>query len=92
MKITKILLTLLLVGAVFLSVPVPQARALERPEISAQSAILVEKETGTVLFEQNADARRDQASLTKLTTVLLAVEYYEQGKKISEFYMSKAVE
>ena len=80
MKITKILLTLLLVGAVFLSVPVPQARALERPEISAQSAILVEKETGTVLFEQNADARRDQASLTKLTTVLLAVEYYEQGK------------
>mgnify|MGYP001152193080 CR=1 FL=1 len=48
--------------------------------IAAPSAILVEKTTGAVLYEKNADERLYPASLTKVMTVLLAVEDIESGK------------
>ena len=37
-------------------------------EITAPSAMLVEAETGTVIFEKNADEQRPVASVTKLMT------------------------
>ena len=43
-------------------------------ELSAQSAILIEAESGTVLYEKNADERRFPASVTKVMTMLLAME------------------
>ena len=43
-------------------------------EISANSAILMEFETGRVLFEKNADERAPIASTTKVMTCLLALE------------------
>ncbi len=46
----------------------------------AVSAIVVEAESGEVLFEQNADRRIPPASLAKLMTVLLAVEAVEGGQ------------
>lgn len=42
--------------------------------ISAVSAILIEAETGTVLYEKNADERRAMASTTKIMTALLTIE------------------
>jgi D-alanyl-D-alanine carboxypeptidase (penicillin-binding protein 5/6) len=47
------------------------------PEISSPSAILLEKETGTVIVEKNADERREPASVTKIMTILLTVEALE---------------
>lgn len=41
---------------------------------SASSAILMEGETGRVLYEQDADTPRPVASITKLMTALVAVE------------------
>ncbi|MEG0764485.1 MAG: D-alanyl-D-alanine carboxypeptidase family protein [Pseudoflavonifractor sp.] len=43
------------------------------PGLSAASAILVDGETGRVLFAQNAEERRPIASITKLMTALVAV-------------------
>lgn len=43
-------------------------------EIGAQAAILLEFETGRVLYEKNADARLPIASATKIMTCLLAIE------------------
>ena len=44
------------------------------PEISAAAAILIDANTGQVLFEKEADAQREPASTTKIMTALLAIE------------------
>ena len=43
------------------------------------SAILMDAETGTVLYEQNADAALPPASVTKIMTLLLVMEEIEKG-------------
>lgn len=48
-------------------------------EIASPSAMLMEAETGAVIFEKNADERRQAASVTKLMTVLLCMEDLEAG-------------
>lgn len=48
-------------------------------EISAPSAILMEKETGTVIYEKEADKIMEPASVTKVMTILLIVEAVENG-------------
>ncbi len=42
--------------------------------LSAQSAILMEQETGRVIFEKDAHAHRKIASITKIMTAIIAVE------------------
>ena len=44
------------------------------PSISARSAILIEAESGIVVFEKNADEVRPMASTTKIMTALVALE------------------
>lgn len=44
------------------------------------SAILMDAGTGTVLFEQNADAALPPASVTKIMTLLLVMEAIEAGQ------------
>ena len=54
-------------------------------EVPAPSAILMEKETGTVLWEKNADERLRPASVTKVMTILLIVEAVDRGEmKLSD--------
>lgn len=43
------------------------------------SAILMEASTGTVLYEQNADAALPPASVTKIMTILLTMEAIDSG-------------
>lgn len=47
---------------------------------NAQSAILMELETGKVLFEKNPDEQREPASITKVMTMALVLEQIDQGK------------
>lgn len=49
-------------------------------KITAPSAILLEKETGTIIYEKNADEKLEPASVTKVMTILLTVEAIEAGK------------
>ncbi len=48
-------------------------------DIPAPSAILIEKETGQVIYEKNADERLRPASVTKVMTILLIVEAVDSG-------------
>ena len=65
---------LALMGAVLLlSV---SARAVE---VSAPSALLMEKETGTVLFAKNEHEKLEPASVTKIMTLLLTMEAIDSG-------------
>lgn len=52
------------------------------PEISAQTAIMVEANTGEVLYEKNADVKAFPASITKIMTALLAIENGNLDKKV----------
>lgn len=49
-------------------------------EVKAKGAILMEADTGQVLWEQNADARLYPASMTKIMTMILVLEAVEQGR------------
>ena len=44
------------------------------PSVLAESAILINAQTGGVIFEKNADTRRAPASLTKMMTCILCLE------------------
>lgn len=49
------------------------------PEIPAPSAVLMERDTGTVLFEKNPHEKLPPASVTKVMTLLLVMEALESG-------------
>ena len=49
-------------------------------ELSAETAILMEAETGRVLFEREADKALPPASVTKVMTLLLIFDALEDGK------------
>lgn len=49
-------------------------------ELSAETAILMEAETGKVLFEREADKALPPASVTKIMTLLLIFDALEDGK------------
>ncbi|MCH4287790.1 D-alanyl-D-alanine carboxypeptidase DacA [Enterobacter kobei] len=50
------------------------------PQIDAESYILIDYNSGKVLAEQNADARRDPASLTKMMTSYIIGQAMKAGK------------
>lgn len=47
---------------------------------NAASAVLIDADTGTVIFEKNKDAKLPPASITKIMTMLLIMESLDQGK------------
>lgn len=49
------------------------------PEVNARAALLMEKSTGQVLYEANAHAPLELASVTKVMTLLLIMEALEAG-------------
>ena len=56
------------------------AEAAAAISLTADCAILIERETGQVLYEKNADTSHAVASITKVMTLLLTVEALEAGK------------
>ena len=67
-----------LVAAVLLILPA--AAVSGGPAVEAGSAILMEKETGTVLYEANAHDKLEPASVTKVMTLLLVMEAIDDGR------------
>ena len=56
-----------------------ESQILQDMYIDGTAAILVDAQTGTVLYEQAARERRYPASITKVMTALLAVEAIDRG-------------
>lgn len=55
-------------------------KTVEDIPLSVPSAILMEKETGEIIYELNSHERLAPASVTKVMTMLLVVEAIENGK------------
>ena len=59
----------------------PSARAVPAgPELSCPSAILVERDTGEVLYEKDPRQKLEPASVTKIMTLLLVLEAVDSGR------------
>ncbi len=70
----------------FFLLPCVAAAEVSRPleegtpmSLTSPSVILAEPATGAVIFEKNADERREVASITKLMTALLVLEALDRG-------------
>ena len=57
-----------------------EAAAPSPLELSAPSAVLMEKETGTILYEKEAKRQMEPASVTKVMTLLLIMEALDSGR------------
>lgn len=64
----------ILAGFLLLFLLCPMCYGVKVPSLSASSAILIDAESGRVLYEKNAHEARLIASITKLMTALVAVE------------------
>ena len=71
---TMLMTISLLLSSVAAAAPLEETLPIE---ITSPSVILAETATGTVIFEKNADERREVASVTKLMTALLVLEALE---------------
>ena len=69
---------LLIVCMLLTLLPAPAMAA--GPEVSGKSALLMDMETGTVLYAQNEHARLAPASVTKVMTMLLIMEAIDDGR------------
>lgn len=78
-KKTRIITLMFLLCLVF-TVTAPAALALDDPIIPAPSAVLVDMDSGRVLYGKNMNERRAPASLTKVMTVLLTLEAIQNGE------------
>lgn len=59
----------------FVDPQLAELRVMPLPETSSKSLILVEGQTGSILFQKNADEPISPASLTKLVVMNLALEH-----------------
>ncbi|WP_062356152.1 D-alanyl-D-alanine carboxypeptidase family protein [Bacillus kwashiorkori] len=81
---------IILITTVFLSLAIlPKASFAEEQTMElaekARSAILIEQNTGTVLYEKNSEEQLPPASMTKIMTMLLVMEAVKEGKlKLTE--------
>lgn len=53
------------------------------PGVSAQSAVLMDQQSGRVLFAKNPHQKRRIASITKIMTAILAIESGKMNKKVT---------
>ena len=72
--------SLILALCLMFAMAAPAAAALDAPELDAQAVILVDLDSGLILYEKNMLQQRSPASLTKVMTLLLALEAVDLGQ------------
>lgn len=62
---------------------IPVARSTSRPNLTARAAIVIDQESGSILYSKNPDLQLYPASLTKLMTAMVALESYPLDRVIT---------
>ncbi len=78
-RLAYIVVTFVLMAFLFPSMGMAQEKKSELAEV-AKSAILIERDTGTVLYEKNSHEKLAPASMTKIMTMMLIMEALEKGQ------------
>lgn len=80
-RLSALALSLAMTSLLFSPLPAAAAQEDNMPlPLSSASALLMEKETGTVLLQQNAHQKLEPASVTKVMTLLLVMEAVDSGR------------
>ena len=82
-KAARILVLLMLFAVLFSTQSLAAPATADKKdsfETTAESAVLIAADSGDLLFAKDPDKKLPMASVTKLMTLLLAVENIEQGK------------
>ena len=66
--------------AVLMLLPCIGAAALSEDDIGSPSAVLIDTDSGKILFEKNSHEQRPCASVTKVMTLLLVMEALDDGR------------
>ncbi len=74
----KKIFIIILIGLIFLGV-VPKAYAEEDLLKNGKAGILIEANSGEILFEKNKDERVAVASMTKMVGLIIIMEHLENG-------------
>lgn len=82
MRIFKLFL-LLLIGTFILYPINSHVQAQSSIDVSANQAILMDQKSGRVIYEKDAHERRPVASITKVMTALLAIEFGQLNDEVS---------
>ncbi|MFC7319940.1 serine hydrolase [Halobacillus campisalis] len=72
-------IVMVLVLSIFAVFGNPEATYADSVEVEAESAILVDAQSGKILFEKEADLTLPPASMTKMMTEYLVLEAIEEG-------------
>lgn len=80
----KILVCVIAICLIPLSAPAAPLEAEAPIELDCAAAVLIEPDSGQVIFEKNADEVRPVASVTKVMTILLVCEALEEGRATRE--------
>ncbi|MGL4569675.1 MAG: D-alanyl-D-alanine carboxypeptidase family protein [Clostridium sp.] len=85
-KLYKKLMKTTSIALIFLMLPITSIAAFAKDKeeggmkIEAKSALLMEPTTGKIIYEKNTDEKFAPASVTKIMTMLLAMEAVDSGK------------
>ena len=75
----------------FLIILIP-SKAYYSINVSAKAAILIDGETGRVIYEKNADERLPMASTTKIITAITAIKYGNLSDVVTVSYNAATTE
>ncbi len=74
-RVVRFLTTILCLIFILSTVCIPASAAVTSvPQLSAQSAVLIDRDSGEVLYDKSKDMTMYPASLTKIMTALLVIE------------------
>jgi D-alanyl-D-alanine carboxypeptidase (penicillin-binding protein 5/6) len=71
------------VGSARITFKTPRAMASGAPAIRARAGILIDMDTGTILWSKQPDLELAPASLTKVLTSLVALENFSPGQEVT---------
>lgn len=79
----KRIISMLIITCFMTSILAPSTLAAEKKQElvdNVKSAILIDRDTGTIMYEKNSEEKLPPASMTKIMTMLLIMEAIDQGK------------
>ncbi|WP_202076819.1 D-alanyl-D-alanine carboxypeptidase family protein [Caldalkalibacillus salinus] len=82
LKRISLLICTTLIIQTFMQYGTPVVQAEEEVDLTpdARSAVLMDMDTGTILYEKDSDKRLPPASITKIMTMLLIMEAIDEGQ------------
>ena len=73
-------ITAVVLSLILLMIPCVSADALSEDDITSPAAVLMDADSGKILYEKNAHEQRACASITKVMTLTLVMEAVDSGK------------